>query len=286
MSSPTPMYALAASARSQWLATVGNKGGHVWDTETGRRLADLPNGKSARSIIFADGDQRIHVGEPDGALATWEWTRGVATGPRRISSDDGDIVGLAVRGRRLFLAHGNRVVTEVDDPSGREVRRFTTSSSPFSIAVSPDATTLAAGTFTGTVFLWDLTTGAATELKGQTRLVNGVDFSPDGRMLASASRDGTTRLWDVATGNWLATIGSRTPGAERVRFFPDGWRIAIAYEDGDIEIRNIQYFFRYAAGHAEYQLRLFRDKGESFPRAGQVLEWARGILSGPSAPRP
>jgi WD40 repeat protein len=117
-------------------------------------------------------------------------------------------------------------------------------------------------------------------LKGQTRLIGGIDFSPDGRTLASASRDGSTRLWDVASGHWLATVGSRTPGAERVRFFPDGRRLAIGYEDGEVEVRDLQYFFRYTAGHADYELRLFHEAGESFPRSDEVLAWSHAIVSG------
>jgi hypothetical protein len=66
-----------------------------------------------------------------------------------------------------------------------------------------------------------------------------------------------------------------------VRFLPDGRRLAIGYEDGEVEIRDLHYFFRYAAGHTEYELRLFRDGGESFPRSGEVVAWSRGLA--PSA---
>jgi WD40 repeat protein/tRNA A-37 threonylcarbamoyl transferase component Bud32 len=278
---PTDLYGVAASTSSRWLAGVGHVNGAVWDSQTGRLASDLPNAKSARVVLFSDDDRRIHVGEPDGTLATWDWIDGVAKGPRRLPSQDTEVLALATRGRRVFVAHGNRVVTEIDDESGREIRKLRTSSAPFSVALSPDARTLAAGTFLGTVFLWDLESGRPRELKGQTRLTGGVAFSPDGSLLASASRDGSTRLWEVATGNWLATVGSRKPGAERVRFFPDGRRLAIGYEDGEVEIRDLQYFFRYVAGHADYQLRLFRDVGESFSRADEVLAWSRRLLSAP-----
>jgi hypothetical protein len=78
----------------------------------------------------------------------------------------------------------------------------------------------------------------------------------------------------MRTGQWLATIGARKSGAERVRFV-DGRRLAIGYADGAIEVRDLDYFFRHAAGQAEYQLKLFRDRGEQFPRAGEALAWAR-----------
>ena len=84
----------------------------------------------------------------------------------------------------------------------------------------------------------------------------------------------------MATGRWLATIAARASGAEHVRFFPDGRHIAIGYQDGEVEIRDLEYFFRYVAGHAEYQPGLFKQAGESFPRAGEVLEWSRQQLGG------
>jgi hypothetical protein len=59
-------------------------------------------------------------------------------------------------------------------------------------------------------------------------------------------------------------------------------RLAIGYEDGEVEIRDLQYLFRYAVGHAEYELRLFHDAGESFDRSNEVLAWSRGIISGPA----
>jgi eukaryotic-like serine/threonine-protein kinase len=280
VAAPVPL-GIAASTDGRWLAVVGRTESSVWDSHAGARVATLPGAKLARFVRFSDDDRQIYAGEEDGTLAAWDWQAGVATGPRRVANkDQAAVFGLATRGRRVFVAHVNRTVTEVDTERGQEIRTFRTTSAPNAVAVSPDGRTLAAGTFLGIVFLWDLDSGKATELKGQTRLVGGVDFSPDGRLLAAASRDGSTRLWDPATGSWLATVATRAPGAERVRFFPDGQRLAIGYEDGEIEVRDLRYFFRYVAGHAEYQLKLFTDAGESFPRAGDVLAWSRRIESG------
>lgn len=118
-----------------------------------------------------------------------------------------------------------------------------------------------------------------TTLTGPTALVTSVAFSPDGSLLAASSRDGSTRVADVAAGQWLAIVASRKVGAERLQFLPDGRRLAIGYADGELEVRDLQDFFRYAAGHTDYQLSLFRNRGESFPRSEEVLTWVRQILS-------
>jgi WD40 repeat protein len=182
----------------------------------------------------------------------------------------------------VFVAHRNRAVLVRESETGREIRELQSSSAPFSLALTPDGRTLAAGTWLGNVDLWNVENGSKLmELKGPTAVVLGLDFSPDGSLLALSSRDGSTRLWDVASGQWLATVASRRAGAERVRFLGDGWRLAIGYEDGEVEIRDLRHFFRHVAGNAEYQLRLLRAAGESFPRADEVFAWSRRILSVP-----
>ncbi len=268
---------LAHSGNHKWIATSGYpKTGAVWDASTGRWLSDLGVDGPSRAVAFSDDNRHVLVGETDGTVRIWEWNGAAAVNPRAIRSTDTEVLGLTTRGNRMYVAHRQQalVVREID--SGRELQRFVVPAAPFSVALSPDARAVAAGTWVGAVSVWDTRTGAMMhELRGQTALINGLDFSPDGTLLVSSSRDGSTRLWDMTTGRWLATIASRASGAEHVRFFPDGRHIAIGYQDGEVEIRDLEYFFRYIAGHTEYQLGLFKQAGESFPRAAEVLEWSR-----------
>ena len=68
------------------------------------------------------------------------------------------------------------------------------------LAFSPDGRLLAVGLNTGTVAVWDLSTGESpVVLEGHTGDVNAVTFSPDGRLLASASSDGTVVLWEISS---------------------------------------------------------------------------------------
>ena len=72
----------------------------------------------------------------------------------------------------------------------------------YSVAFSPDGTTIASGG--KTIKLWDVATGTLkTTLKGHSSY--SVAFSPDGTTIAGGSRDGNVQLWDVATGTLKTT---------------------------------------------------------------------------------
>ena len=270
---------LNVSANGRWLVTAGARGtAAVWDARDGRQLAHLPDLDASRAIAFADGDRRIVAGEDGGSIVTWDWSAPSAGPARRFPSSEARILSIAVAGRRVFVGHANGAVVIRDLEDGRELGRLQSSAAPFALALDRGDRRLAAGTYLGDVNVWNIETRERLmTLKGQTWVAAGLDFSPDGSLLAVASRDGSTRLWDVRTGLALATIASRPRGADRTRFLP-GERLAIGYVDGEIEVRDLNHFFRYAAGNAEYQLRLFRNAGETFPRAQEVLDWSRQIL--------
>jgi len=273
---------LATSPDGRWIVTAGEPANSaVWDARDGHRVVRLPDARIARAVAFSADGRRIFAGEIDGTLATWDWAAGVASGSRRTPPADREILALATGRGRVIVAHRNLTVTVLDDQTQREIWRFHPLSAAFSLAVSPDGRLLAAGTWIGSIVIWDLDTGQqVNELKGQARGVVGLDFSPDGRLLVSASLGGPMWVWDVAAGLWIATVPARPVGAERIRFVDDGRHLAIGYQDGEVEVRDLTYFFRHAAGQAPYQLAQLRATGAAVPRADDVLAWSRRVLAG------
>lgn len=141
----------------------------------------------------------------DGSLIALGWTGGVAA---LVDSTSGAVKaelrghGGAVRGV-AFAPDGKTVVTACDD---RMVRVFNT----------------ADGSLVRT-------------LTGHTEGVFGVDFTPDGARLATASADRSVRIWEPATGHSLVRLPVGSV-ARRVRFSPDGNRLAVLPLDGRILI--------------------------------------------------
>jgi WD40 repeat protein len=85
-----------------------------------------------------------------------------------------------------------------------------TFSSIFSVAFSPDGTTLASGGRDGTVSVWEVSSGACLRtLHSHPSRIWAVVFSPDGSTVMSGSEDRTILCWNVRTGECLNMVRNR-----------------------------------------------------------------------------
>ena len=109
-------------------------------------------------------------------------------------------------------------------------------SSVYSIAFSPDGTTLASGDADGTVRLWDVATATLKgTLEGHTDWIGRIAFSPDGKTIATGSDDWPVLLWDVATGTLKNTLTGQHRGSVfSVAFSPDGTTVASGTNENEI----------------------------------------------------
>jgi tetratricopeptide (TPR) repeat protein len=115
--------------------------------------------------------------------------------------------------------------------------------SVFGLAFRGDGKVLAAGSLSGHLFLWDLTSGKVLHdrpLRGPDGL-EGLAFNPDGRLLAGISRTAVV-VWDAVEGQQVASFTGAEPRSgdtgisPRVAWSPDGRWLAGTNWDHSVSI--------------------------------------------------
>lgn len=99
--------------------------------------------------------------------------------------------------------------------------------SPDVFRFSPDGNFLASACSDGTIWLWDLVTGAnqhILESHSKSAGIFSLDFSSKGNLIASGSDDGTVRLWNYTTGILQGILRNKM-AVYRVKFSPDGTKL-------------------------------------------------------------
>ncbi|MEM0979379.1 MAG: hypothetical protein AAGH78_03800, partial [Cyanobacteria bacterium P01_H01_bin.58] len=137
--------------------------------------------------------------------------------------------------RYRALAAMRRVMYEV-----KEKGRFKGHSARvFSVAFSPDGSTVASGSADNTIKLWNPADGSeVTTLKEHSAEVLSVAFSPDGRSVASGSADNTIKLWNSEDGSEVTTLKGHSAEVFSVVFSPDGSTVASGSADNTIKLWN------------------------------------------------
>ena len=109
-----------------------------------------------------------------------------------------------------------------------------------SVALSPDGSTLAYGSWPGDITLRAVKSQEETDwLYGHTLWSNVLAFSPDGRTLASGSHDRTVKLWDVSSGTMIVSLGAHRDIVNSVAFSTDGRRLASGSEDTTVKLWDV-----------------------------------------------
>ena len=187
---PGALSPIAVSPDGRLLASTGDETPvpvHLWDVETGLRLATLRgHGQELKALDFSPDGTLLVSGSADRTARVWR----VATREQVavLSGHQGPV--LAVR----FLTSGTRIATSSADATAR---------------------------------VWDLAGHQLATLRGHTEAVNAIAPSSDGLQLATGSDDGTVKVWDVNAFTQVVTLADRRPGPiMSVQFSPDGHHLA------------------------------------------------------------
>ena len=136
----------------------------------------------------------------------------------------------------LLCVYGIHGIPEVWNVEERREFPTFTNERAWSLAFSPEGTTLALG-HQDSITLWNVTTinmQKHSVIPDSRRAFRDIlAFSPDGKTLLGSSRS-HIKLWDVDTGNQLSTLTGHTEPIETLVFSHDGKILASGSEDGTV----------------------------------------------------
>lgn len=220
----------SGSSNSPLVSAAPGPSGLVVDTYTDNTLglASAATGQSdAMAVLHGGATLGPQLGEP---------TFSPDGGTIAISDDLGTVHLVSVSARRLVAAltaeeiYNN--VSPMNSIFSKEID---------SVTFSPDSQSVACGTESGIVRVWDVATGrnvAAFGVSGSApdgapaRPVKTLVFSPDGKTVITADdADGTLAEWDVATGREVATFSAGTGNVTAAAFTAAG-KLVVATTSG------------------------------------------------------
>lgn len=161
-----------------------------------------------------------------------------------------------------------------------------------SVAISPDGTVVASGSWDGTVKVLDIVSGEEKAMyQKYGRRIYSVAFSPNGQWLAIAGELGAVHLWEwKKAGSYVPSFGQYAAWVSAVAFNPTGTRIASSSSDGSIQIWDAGTYEKLATlkGHEDWVSSVaFSPDGATLASAGwdkQIKLWRSDMRS--SALRP
>ena len=223
-----------ASGRAERTLTLG--------PDPGTNTVGISLGRTELATIHAEG-----VGTPvidmEGDFLTWHLPAGAFRLGKGVLGEGDRAVAFSPDGQRLAVASGIGVwLYEV--ATSRAQALLPMASPVYSVAISPDGATLAAGLGNGQVELWEMETGTSMgTLEHGYLWITSVAFSPDGNTLASGSEDQTIKLWDVETqapvATWEVAKKGNGLGSTLVDFSPDGTMLVSGFDDGTVRLWDV-----------------------------------------------
>jgi dipeptidyl aminopeptidase/acylaminoacyl peptidase len=202
-------------------------------------MLPLSHRGAVTTCAFSPDGKLVATGGDDKAVRLWD----LATGREVRRLDVGDKVvqaAFAPDGRTIVVASADRgePLQLWDATTGKLVwKSLAGRGAVTSVAFSPDARRLAAGSDNNTVIALDAPTGRMLMIaQGHSAAVTTVAVSADGKSLATGGADNNVQLWDMPTGRLLSRFQGHKKGVECVAFSPDGKLLASGGKDNVVRL--------------------------------------------------
>ncbi|MGA4844396.1 hypothetical protein [Streptomyces sp. G45] len=227
---------VAFSPDGSTLAAADRDAVRLWDVPRGklRRTLRAPGDAMVGGMAFSPDGDTLAAGDAD-TVHLWDTATGRTR--RTLTGHDGYVSAVVFSPAKNLLATADRTAVRLWNTADGTLRRTLPfpGEPTYTMAFSPDGTTLTAVSDAGTVKLWDTATGRARRTR-DIGPVSAAVLSPDGRTLAAESvkRDQaeTVRLWDTATGKPRHTLTGPTDSVHAMAWSRDGRTLATSDDTG------------------------------------------------------
>lgn len=220
------VWALAFSKDGKWLASAGlDRTVCIWDAQSGKLVQRLSQHTGpVYGVAFSPVSDVLATASADKTIKFWQVSsQEVTAQPLRTLVDSAGVwrVRFSSDGKVLATTSEDHTIKFriLDDPSGARV--FPSGNLFFQdIAFSHDGRRLAAGNITGSVQMFDVTTGMrllGDDEQAHGGIVRAALFTADGKTILSGSADGTIRLWGASSGKQQHVITTFDPRSFGVR---------------------------------------------------------------------
>ncbi|MCL2211012.1 MAG: caspase family protein [Treponema sp.] len=205
----------------------------LFDTATGKEIRTFSCNQSLEFSVALSSDGKQIISSGNKTIKLWNAQTGqeikTFSGGSGIFSSDGRQV--------VNIFHDNKYNYSVELRDVRTylvTRTFSIGYHEFldTVVLSQDGKNMVVGSNytmdSGTIKLWDVSTGREIRTFNHSGRVSSLAFSSDGKQILSGSSSGAISLWDISTGHEIKTILGHSNTVTSVMFSPDGKKILSA----------------------------------------------------------
>lgn len=204
----------------------------LYDVFSGHQAAILATSMSSDGTLLASAssDKTIKLWQPNGTPLQTLKGHEAPVISINFSPDSQALVSTSMDGSlRLWRRDGSPLAT-YQNP-GQNPRNIAGQA-----VFSPNGQTIAFGSLTAKITLWQPSQHTVTTLSGHHGPVFSLAWSPQGNQLASGGTDNTVKLWNPITHTLINTLTGHTAPVRAIAYSADGKILASASEDHTIKL--------------------------------------------------